>query len=42
MLTNLGDAARAWDDGASLVIVGRNALKDNTAVAAKLEPGESD
>lgn len=39
MLTNLGYQTQSWNGAAvPLVVIGRNALKDNTAVAAKLEP----
>lgn len=39
MLTALGYTAQAWNGAtAPLVVVGRNALKDDPAVAAKLEP----
>ncbi|MGA3267404.1 MAG: beta-galactosidase [Verrucomicrobiota bacterium] len=39
MLANLGYTTRAWNGGAApLVVIGRNALKDNPALAAKLEP----
>ncbi len=39
MLANLGYATRAWNgEAAPLVVVGRNALKDDVAVAARLEP----
>ena len=39
MLANLGFTPQAWNGAAApLVVVGRNALKDDPAVAAKLEP----
>jgi beta-galactosidase len=39
MLADLGYTTHAWDGSAApLVIVGRNALKDNPATLAKLEP----
>jgi beta-galactosidase len=39
MLANLGYRTLPWDGAAApLVVIGRNALKDNSAVAAKLEP----
>ncbi len=39
MLANLGYTTRAWNGAAApLVVVGRNALKDDPAVAARLEP----
>jgi len=38
MLTDLGYATRAWDGQAPLVVIGRNALKQDPTVAAKLEP----
>ena len=38
MLANLGYRTRAWDGGAApLVVIGCNAMKDDTTVAAKLE-----
>ncbi len=38
MLADLGYATRAWDGkAAELVVVGRNALKENTEAAGKLE-----
>jgi beta-galactosidase len=37
MLANLGYATRAWDSESPLVVFGRNALKQNPTVAAKLE-----
>ncbi len=39
MLANLGYTTRAWNGAAApLVVIGRNALKDDPAVAARLEP----
>ena len=39
MLANLGYTTHAWNGAAApLVVVGRNALKDDPAMAAKLEP----
>ncbi|MGA2498554.1 MAG: sugar-binding domain-containing protein, partial [Tepidisphaeraceae bacterium] len=39
MLGNLGYTTRAWNgEAAPLVVIGRNALKDDAAVAARLEP----
>jgi len=39
MLANLGYTTRAWNgEAAPLVIVGRNALKEDPAAAARLEP----
>lgn len=39
MLANLGYRTRSWDGAAApLVVIGRNALKDDPAVVAKLEP----
>ncbi len=38
MLTSLGYTPYAWNDAAPLVVIGRNGLKDDPAVAAKLEP----
>ncbi|HWV98481.1 MAG TPA: hypothetical protein VNZ64_02195 [Candidatus Acidoferrum sp.] len=39
MLTNLGYRTRPWNGGAApLVMLGRNALKDDTSLAARLEP----
>jgi beta-galactosidase len=39
MLTNLGYTTRAWNGSAApLVVIGRNALKNDKAMAAKLEP----
>jgi beta-galactosidase len=39
MLANLGYATRAWNGGAApLVVIGRNALEKDPAVAAKIEP----
>ncbi|MGO9209503.1 MAG: hypothetical protein ACLP2H_05240 [Terriglobales bacterium] len=39
MLVNLGYRTRPWDGAAApLVVIGRNALKDDAAVAATLEP----
>lgn len=39
MLANLGYRTAAWNGGsAPLVVVGRNALKDDATVAARLEP----
>ena len=39
MLTKLGYRTRPWDGTAApLVVIGRNALKDDAAVAARLEP----
>jgi len=37
MLTDLGYATRAWDSESPLVVIGRNAFKQNPTVAAKLE-----
>ena len=39
MLVNLGYQTRPWDGtAASLVVIGRNALKDDAALAGRLEP----
>ena len=38
MLTDLGYTPEAWNGAAPLVVVGRNALKDDPALAARLEP----
>ena len=39
MLANLGYTTHAWNGAtAPLVVIGRNALKDNPAMAARLEP----
>ena len=39
MLANLGYRTRSWNGAAApLVVIGRNALKDDAAVAARLEP----
>ena len=39
MLANLGYTTRAWNGAAApLVVIGRNALKKDPALAAKLEP----
>ncbi len=38
MLTDLGYALHAWKDAAPLVVIGRNGLKDDPALAARLEP----
>jgi beta-galactosidase len=39
MLANLGYQTRPWDGAAApLVVIGRNALRDDATVAAKLEP----
>ena len=37
MLADLGYATRAWDSESPLVVIGRNALKQDPTVAAKLE-----
>ncbi|MGA3035441.1 MAG: sugar-binding domain-containing protein [Terracidiphilus sp.] len=38
MLTNLGYTLHAWNGTAPLVVIGRNGLKNDREVAAKLEP----
>jgi beta-galactosidase len=39
MLVNLGYQTRPWSgEGAPLVVIGRNALKDDASLAARLEP----
>ncbi len=38
MLTNLGYTPHPWDGAAPLVVIGRNGLKDDPAVLARLEP----
>jgi beta-galactosidase len=38
MLTNLGYTAQAWNGSASFVVIGRNGLRDDLAMAASLEP----
>lgn len=38
MLTDLGYTPHVWDGEAPLVIIGRNGLKNDPALAAKLEP----
>jgi len=37
MLADLGYTTRAWDSESSLVVIGRNALKQDSKVAARLE-----
>jgi beta-galactosidase len=38
MLASLGYALHAWNGAAPLVVIGRNGLKDDPALAARLEP----
>lgn len=38
MLTNLGYVPHAWDGAVPLVVIGRNGLKDDPTLAARLEP----
>ncbi len=38
MLTTLGYTPHVWDGAAQLVVIGRNGLKNDPAVAARLEP----